>query len=213
MWRASSSARFCSARRALLVVLSTAGLPSLYPYLIFVECSCVQHIQGRSHQLHLDRTLLCAFALSCPHCCLCEHVEVDCNVFSRGKQPSEGTHQQSHLHSSKRACSASTPSYAKHVSSTSARILTGCGVMRLRTFFIIASLTSSVNTSIGLPSFTCRSNPHFHAQLCAQAGIHWKHLQMVMSLSHTHLNKSFENSIWLLHHAFQRIKGMAIQLI
>ena len=52
-------------------------------------------------------------------------------------------------------CNANTPSYAKHVSSTSARILTGCGVIRLRTFFMIASRTSSVKTSIGLPSFTC----------------------------------------------------------
>mmetsp|Transcript_26081 Transcript_26081/g.77377 ORF Transcript_26081/g.77377 Transcript_26081/m.77377 type:complete len:235 (-) Transcript_26081:367-1071(-) len=45
----------------------------------------------------------------------------------------------------------STPSYAKQDSSTSARTLSGCGVMRRFTFFSSASFTSSVSGSIGPP--------------------------------------------------------------
>ena len=42
----------------------------------------------------------------------------------------------------------STPSYAKHVSSTSARIFSGCGVMRRLMFFINASCTCTPKSGI-----------------------------------------------------------------
>lgn len=52
-------------------------------------------------------------------------------------------------------CMYKMPSYEKHVSSTSARILTGWGVIRRRMFFIMASDTLGVSTSSGSPSFIC----------------------------------------------------------
>mmetsp|Transcript_169 Transcript_169/g.384 ORF Transcript_169/g.384 Transcript_169/m.384 type:complete len:243 (+) Transcript_169:332-1060(+) len=47
------------------------------------------------------------------------------------------------------ALMCSMPPYWKHVSSTSARIFTGCGVMRRLMFFSSASCTSGVSTSSG----------------------------------------------------------------
>jgi hypothetical protein len=55
----------------------------------------------------------------------------------------------------------STPSYAKQVSSTSARIFTGCGVMRRLMFFSSASCTCSCNRLL-----QTRSNRN-HATLTA----------------------------------------------
>lgn len=71
-------------------------------------------------------------------------------------------------------CMCSTPSYEKHVSSTSARILTGWGVIRRRMFFMIASFTSSVSTSNGCPSFTC-----------GMAGAHHNHAGAVRAMPYT----------------------------
>ena len=67
----------------------------------------------------------------------------------------------------------STPSYAKHVSSTSARILSGCGVMRRRMSFTSAFLTSS--STAGEPSgfFSSSSTLFGSPTMCLNASKQW----------------------------------------